>query len=102
MVAIGFAVLVVTMAGASSWAQTGPDATVRTMQISGEITKSGQQYFIRGKVPAEIFTILNPYPAQLAKYMGEGRVADMQVRIVSGDSVEIEIIDGKAYCQDCK
>ncbi len=102
MVVIGFAILGGTLGCTLSWAQTGPVATVRTMQITGEIDKSGQQYIIRGKVPAEIFTILNPYPDQLAKFMGEGRVAEMQVRIVSGDNVEIEFIDGKAYCQDCK
>jgi hypothetical protein len=100
MAAIGFAMLVGTLGGAVSWAQTGPDATVRTMQITGEIAKSGQQYIIRGKVPAEIFTILNPYPNQLAKYMGDGKMAVMDVRIVSGDNVEIEKIDGNTYSQD--
>lgn len=98
----GLAVLVGTPAMQGCLAQNRQDTSLRQMQISGEIAKSGQQYIIRGKKPAEIFTILNPYPDQLAKYMGEGKIAEMQVRVVSGDNVEIEKIDGTSYCQDCK
>jgi hypothetical protein len=98
----GMAVLLGTLTTQGCWTQNSQEAFVRKMQISGEIVKSGQQYIIRGKKPAEIFTILNPYPDQLAKYMGEGKIAEMQVRVVSGDNVEIEKIDGTPYCQDCK
>ena len=67
-----------------------------------EVITAPQGYIIRGKVPAEIFTILNPCPEQLGRYMGENRLVQLEVRIVSGDNVEIEKIDGNTYSPECK
>lgn len=78
-------------------AQTRPAAAVRNMDITGEIAKLDQGYIIRGKKPAEIFTILNPEPGILDAYVKSGKTVRITVRIVSGDNVNIEKIDGKAY-----
>jgi len=56
-----------------------------------------QGYIIRGKTPSEIFTILNPNPEVLDKIIVKGKDVDVLVRIVSGDNVEIEEINGKKY-----
>ena len=77
-----------------------PQATrVRNMTITGEIAKGANAYIIRGKVPAEIFTILNPNPPVLDEYVKTGKVVDMEVRIVSGDNIEIKMLNGKEYSQ---
>lgn len=80
-----------TMAG------QGLERDVRKMEIKGEITKVRQGYFIRGKVPAEVFTILNADPKILDGFLQEGRIVNIEVRIVSGDNVEIERINGMDY-----
>jgi hypothetical protein len=46
-----------------------------------------------------IFTILNPNPAVLDEYVKTGKVVDMEVRIVSGDNIEIRMLDGREYPQ---
>jgi len=70
---------------------------VRKMEITGEIAKSEYGYIIRGSKPAEIFTILNPEPKKLDELVASGRIVQLQVRIVSGDNIEIETIDAKKY-----
>ena len=70
---------------------------VRNMDITGEIDKLDQGYIIRGKKPAEIFTILNPEPGILDAFVKSGKTIRIMVRIVSGDNVNIEKIDGKSY-----
>lgn len=70
---------------------------VRNMDITGEIAKMDNGYIIRGKVPAEIFTILNPMPKTLDSFVKSGKIVRLHVKIVSGDNVEIEKIDGKSY-----
>ena len=84
-------------AGHESGTQIGKDQSVRTMAITGEIAKAEHSYIIRGKVPAEIFTILNPDPNILDEFVNSGKTVQIQVRIVSGDNIEIETIDGKSY-----
>ena len=76
-------------------AQTNRLPVVKNMDITGEIAKMGNNYIIRGKVPAEVFTILNPDPGMFAAL--EGKTVHFYVRIVAGDNVEIEKIDGKDY-----
>ena len=84
-----------SLAATEPGAQTG----VRHMAITGEIAQAPHGYIIRGKVPAEIFTILNPDPKILDELVKSGKTVSLEVRIVSGDNVEIETIDGKNYPQ---
>lgn len=78
-------------------AQTVQDRTVRSMIITGEIAKASHGYIIRGKVPAEIFTILNPDPKVLDTFVHSGKTVKVEVRIVSGDNVEIVNLAGAKY-----
>jgi hypothetical protein len=72
---------------------------VRQMNIKGEIAKAAHGYIIRGKVPSAIFTILNPEPAILDEFVKSEKTILIETRIVSGDNVKIEKIDGKEYPQ---
>ena len=72
---------------------------VKQMNITGGIAKSNYGYIIRGKVPAEIFTILNADPKVLDEFVKSGKTVSLETRIVSGDNVEIMKIDGKEYPQ---
>ena len=75
-------------------------STVRKMNLTGEIAKAEHGYIIRskkGNVPSEIFTILNPDPKVLDEFVKSGKTVPIEVRIVSGDNVNIEKIDGKQY-----
>jgi FKBP-type peptidyl-prolyl cis-trans isomerase FklB len=80
-----------------SSAQIAQQQPVRKMSITGEIGKSAHGYIIRGKQPQMIWTILNPDPNVLDPLVKTEKIVPMQVRIVSGDNVNIEMIDGKAY-----
>ena len=72
---------------------------VRKMAITGEIAKGYRDngYIIRGQVPAMICTILNPDPKILDEFVKTEKIVHLEVRIVSGDNVEIKTIDGKEY-----
>jgi hypothetical protein len=83
--------------GTGALAGQARERVVKKMTIKGEITKVKQGYFIRGKVPAEVFTILNADPKILDGFLQEGRIVNIEVRIVSGDNVEIERINGVDY-----
>jgi hypothetical protein len=72
---------------------------VRKMSVTGEIAKSAHGYIIRGKVPSMIFTILNPAPTILDEFVKSEKIVPIVVRIVSGDNVDIEKLDGKEYPQ---
>lgn len=78
-------------------AQQRQAPAVRNMSITGEIAKADHGYIIRGKSPAEVFSILNPRPDLLDAYVRSGKTVRIRVRIVSGDNVEIEKIDGMRY-----
>ncbi|MEJ2690944.1 MAG: hypothetical protein P8130_13575 [Deltaproteobacteria bacterium] len=78
-------------------AKKSQTATVKKMHITGEIAKGDHAYIIRGKVPAEIFTILNPDSKVLNELVKTGKIVQLEVRIVSGDNVEIKMIDGQEY-----
>jgi FKBP-type peptidyl-prolyl cis-trans isomerase FklB len=74
--------------------------TVKRMSATGEIAKAEQGYIIRtrkGNVPTEILTILNPDPKVLDKFVKSEKTVPIEVRIVTGDNVEVEKIDGKEY-----
>jgi len=81
-------------------AQTGQTRTVRKLSLSGEIAKAQQGHIIqakRGNVPTEIYTILNPDRKVLDEFVKSERTVPIEVRIVSGDNVDIAKIDGKKY-----
>jgi len=80
-----------------SGAQTVKTPTVRKMNITGEIAKAKHGYIIRGKQPSMIWTILNPDPNILDAIVKSEKTVPIEVRIVSGDNVNIEKIDGKKY-----
>ena len=80
--------------------QAPGSARVENISINGQIAKGMNAYIIRGKVPSSIFTILNPDPTILDEYVTSGKVLDIEVRIVSGDNVEITFINGKKYPQE--
>ena len=81
--------------------QTAQARTERKTNITGEIAKSrNNRYIIRSRrdnAPGEIFTILNPDPKVLDEFVKSGKSVPIDVRIVSGDNVDIEKIDGKEY-----
>jgi len=77
--------------------ESGAQSGVRHMNITGEIAKARHGYIIRGKAPAEVFTILNPVPEKLDGLVQSEKTVSLEVRIVSGDNVEIEKIDGRQY-----
>ena len=80
-----------------SAAKAVQDSSVRKMSITGEIAEGMNSYIIRGKVPAEVFTILNPDPTILDEFVKTEKIVEIEVRIVSGDNVAIEMLDGKEY-----
>jgi hypothetical protein len=80
--------------------QSAPQGSVRQMSITGEIGKLDYGYVIRGKTPSStIFTILNPDPVILDPYADSEKIVSIEIRIVSGDNIEIVRIDGKHYPQ---
>ena len=80
--------------------QTGQTRAVRKMKLTGEIAKSAHGYIIRsrrGKALGEIYSILNPDPKVLDEFVKSEKAVQIEARIVSGDNVNIEKIDGKEY-----
>jgi FKBP-type peptidyl-prolyl cis-trans isomerase FklB len=81
-------------------AQVKPARTIKRMSTTGEIGKAEHGYIIRtrkGNVPTEILTILNPDPKILDEFVKSEKTVPIEVRIVSGDNVDIEKINGKEY-----
>lgn len=81
-------------------AQPAQAAQARKMSITGEIGKSEHGYIIRSKmggVLSEIYTILNPNPKVLDGFVKSKKDIPIEVRIVSGDNVNIEKINGMEY-----
>jgi len=75
-------------------------AQARKMSITGEIGKSEHGYIIRSKIGgvlSEIYTVLNPDPKILDPFVKSEKDVPIEIRIVSGDNVNIEKIDGKEY-----
>jgi FKBP-type peptidyl-prolyl cis-trans isomerase FklB len=81
----------------ASSAQTARTPAVRQMNITGEIAKAANGYIIRGKQPQMIWTVLNPDPKILDAFVKSEKTVPMEVRIVSGDNVNIAKIDGRKY-----
>jgi len=77
-------------------------AQTRKLSITGEIGKSEHGYIIRSKmggVLSEIYTVLNPDPKILDPFVKSEKDVPIEIRIVSGDNVNIEKINGKVYAQ---
>ena len=93
-----FAIGIMSLAPPSSLAaKASQDLSVDNLVITGEIDLLPQGYIIRGTSPAEIFTILNPDPDILDKIIKQGKNVELSVKVVSGDNVQISLIDGKEY-----
>jgi len=73
------------------------DLSVRSLEITGTIALVNQGYIIRGSSPAELFTILNPDADALEKYIRLEKTVTITAKIVSGDNIEIQSIDGQEY-----
>jgi len=87
-------------AAQQSSAQAAQTPTVRKMSIRGEIGKTSNSYLIRSKkgdVLSTIYTVLNPDPRILDEFVKSEKTVPIEIRIVSGDNVDIEKIDGKKY-----
>ena len=89
----------IEMIDGKEYPQVGKDSQVRKMSVTGEIGKAAHGYVIRGKTPSMIFTVLNSSP-ELDGFVESGKTVKVEVRIVSGDNVNIEMIDGKEYPKD--
>lgn len=101
---LGLILGVMLFCGGVVWSQGQSPSTpekgsmsMRFMEITGAIDKLDQGYIIRGESPSEIFTILNPKPEVLDNYVEAGKAVAVEVRIVSGDNVEIVKIGKKPY-----
>ena len=80
--------------------QTGQAYPVRTMNLKGEIGRSEHGYIIRSKkgdVLSEIYTVLNADPGILDGLVKSEKTVPIEVRVISGDNVDIVKIDGKDY-----
>lgn len=83
-----------------SGAQTAEMRSLRKMSLTGQIVKAKQGYIIqswRGNAPSELFTILNPNPRILDELVKSRKTVSIEARVVSGDNLEIEKIDGAEY-----
>jgi len=70
---------------------------VQNMTIVGQIAFSRNDYIIRGEKPREVFNILNGDPSTLARLAALNQTVTLEVRIVHGDNVEIETINGQPF-----
>lgn len=80
--------------------QTGKTYPSKTLNIQGEIGKAEHGYIIRSRrdnTPSEIYTILNPDPGILDEFVKSEKTVPMEVRVISGDNVDIVKINGKEY-----
>lgn len=77
-----------------SQAQSG---TAVKLTVVGTIDRDGQDYFVRGEKPSEIYGILNPNPKILDRLVRSGKTVTLDVQSVLGDQVNIIKIDGKRY-----
>jgi hypothetical protein len=68
------------------------------LTITGQIATGGPTgYVIQGQKPPEVFTIHNPDPKVLDKLVKSGKTVTLETRIILGDNVLIQKIDGKKY-----
>jgi len=65
--------------------------------ITGKITHEDSGYYIQGQKPPEVFVIYNPNARILEELAKSGKIVTIDARIILGDNVAIEKIDGKEY-----
>ena len=70
---------------------------VQKMIITGKITHEESGYYIQGQQPREIYIIHNSDPQVLETLAKSGQTVVIDARIILGDNVAIEKIDGKEY-----
>lgn len=101
-----FAIMVVTLLGIyptqtlraqDAHLSDGTKSVIPKMTITGKIIKEPDGYYIQGETPPEVFTILNPIPSRLDNIVKSDKSVKLDVRIVQGDNVNIEKINGKPY-----
>ena len=61
------------------------------------ITDREGNYYIRGQSPKEVFRIINPISEILDRTISGGKPVKIEARIVQGDNLVIERIDGITY-----
>ncbi|MBW1992173.1 MAG: hypothetical protein JRI59_08675 [Deltaproteobacteria bacterium] len=90
----------------AGWAQgpaAGPPTTrlapgyVQEITIIGKISREADDYVIVGQQPREIYFIRNPNPQILDRLAQSGQTVRIRARIILGDSVAIQRINGKPY-----
>lgn len=67
------------------------------VRVTGTVVAKGGGYYIRGRKPNQVFRITNPMPEVLDAVVKTGRPVQVEARVVQGDNVAIERIDGRAY-----
>ncbi len=68
------------------------------LTITGKIAMGGPSgYVIQGQKPPEVFTIHNPDPKVLDNLVKSGKTVTLETRIILGDNVLIDKINGKPY-----
>ena len=75
----------------------GTPGYVQEIDIAGKISQEAGGYVIVGQQPREIYLISNPEPQALDKLAQSGQIVRIKARIVLGDNVAIEKINGKPY-----
>lgn len=93
------AVLALFVFGISTGMAAKPSKTpyADSLVIIGEIDHLNQGYIVRGTKVTGIYSILNPVPEVLDKYVKMAKELTVAVEIVSGDNVKILKINGKPY-----
>ena len=95
---VAFSIICLTIGGCATKTGTGTkDTSVRNMNVTAEIVKVYNGYAVRGTAQSVIFTVLNPAPEILDELAKSGKTVVVDVYIVSGDTVNIEKINGDPY-----
>jgi hypothetical protein len=86
-------------AQAQAPAKTAVAQEAKKITVQGKIITSQSRggYFIRGEKPREVFGISNQNPEALAPLAKSGQVVTIAAKVVLGDMLAIETIDGKPY-----
>jgi hypothetical protein len=74
---------------------------VQKITVLGQITKDATMggYYIQGEKPPEVFRIVNQNPKVLENYVKSGKSVTVEARVVQGDNLAIEKIDGQTYLE---
>jgi hypothetical protein len=72
---------------------------MQKLTLVGKIAKGKSMggYYIQGEKPPEVYRIVNQNPKVLQNYVKSGKLVTIETRVVMGDNLAIEKIDGKKY-----